>query len=141
MKTVTVSEVMRWEPCATYTLACVNNLFDGRKKLTAQDIAKLEIQSVDRLWALVEMMPDDRVRRLFADDCNKRVVEQGAEKFHPAPWPYFDVSDDVREIARCSVMAVVRSKATGPSQSKWYAARHVERAWQLAHAVKMIEES
>lgn len=69
MRTVTVDEVMSWGPCKSYDRARVKSLFAGRESLTAADIEALDIRLVDRLWVLIEMMPSDRERRLFAADC------------------------------------------------------------------------
>lgn len=66
MRTVTVDEIMSWNPCDDYDRPRVESLFAGRESLTVHDIDALGISASDRLWAFIGMMPDDRTRRLYA---------------------------------------------------------------------------
>lgn len=53
MKTVDIDQVMAWVPCRDYPLDRIEQLFDGRQALTAQNIADLPIPDSDKLWALL----------------------------------------------------------------------------------------
>jgi hypothetical protein len=69
MKSVTVDQVMEWNPCDDYTAERVTELFAGREALTAQDIAALDISHADRLWALLhnEFLTDQQIHLLACD--------------------------------------------------------------------------
>ena len=78
---VTVADVMKWQPCGwdgadngkNYTEARVCALFAGRKRLTALDVLALDIPVEDRLWAVLrEELIDACTLRLFGCDCAER---------------------------------------------------------------------
>jgi hypothetical protein len=50
---VTVGEVLAWGPCDTYTKPFLEDLWAGRKALTAVEIGQLKIPRGHRLWAVV----------------------------------------------------------------------------------------
>jgi len=57
--TVTVDDVMSWEPCKEYSRERVTALFAGRETITAFDVLDMDIPAEDRLWAVLreEMVP------------------------------------------------------------------------------------
>jgi hypothetical protein len=56
--TVTVDDVMSWEPCKEYSRERVTALFAGRETITAFDVLDMDIPAEDRLWAVLRMVPD-----------------------------------------------------------------------------------
>jgi hypothetical protein len=74
MKHVTVSDIMDARPCSDYPRSRVDKLWAGRESLTPREIAALEIQVQDRLWALIKCCLDGRQRRLFACECAERAL-------------------------------------------------------------------
>jgi hypothetical protein len=75
MKTVSVGDVLAWNPCRRYTKEVVEKLFAGREKLSALEILDLDILVEDRFWALLRNdFLSDRDLRLFAADCAEQVL-------------------------------------------------------------------
>lgn len=65
MKRYTVDDIMAFRPCDNYTRDRVEELWDGREALTAEEIAELDIPIMDRLWAM---------SRLGVDPTNRGVI-------------------------------------------------------------------
>lgn len=63
--TVTVDDVMSWEPCKEYSRERVTALFAGRKTITALDVLDMDIPAEDRLWAVLRMDVYHKVRALL----------------------------------------------------------------------------
>ena len=79
---ITVDMVMNWEPCIEYTEEKVKKLLDKGK--TPQEVAKLKIPVIDKIWALLhpEIMSDKKLHKLacrFAEDALKRERKAGRE--------------------------------------------------------------
>jgi hypothetical protein len=58
-RTVTVSDVRRWFPCRAYTEKHLEYLFAGRTRVGAKDIVKMRIPTLDKIWALSQMLTHD----------------------------------------------------------------------------------
>ena len=74
MTRYTVSHVMAANPCDEYSEGRVTSLWAGREALTSGEIAGLEIQIEDRLWAVIMVCMDARTQRLFGCDCAERAL-------------------------------------------------------------------
>ena len=74
MKTMTVEDIMKHEPC--YTRERIIELWAGREALSFADVAKLDIPDVDKIWAGVHFYMDDRQHRLFAVRCARRALSR-----------------------------------------------------------------
>jgi hypothetical protein len=55
MESVTIEQVIAWEPCGRYTLARIEKLFAGREQLTPDDIRALGVPKADIDWVLDRM--------------------------------------------------------------------------------------
>jgi hypothetical protein len=70
----TVEDIMREEPCSSYTLEYVRALWNGSETLSPAEIARLPIAVEDRIWALGRLLfrlsphRARRVARLIALD-------------------------------------------------------------------------
>jgi hypothetical protein len=64
---------MSWGSC--YPRLQLEELFDDRKVLTEDDIAKLRISTGDRLWVFIRMMSRSN-RRLFVCDCAEHYLRK-----------------------------------------------------------------
>jgi hypothetical protein len=69
VRTVTVDEVMAWGPCDSYPRERVEELWAGRRGLTALEILDLKVPGKDRLWAVLrnEFFTDAELRELACD--------------------------------------------------------------------------
>ena len=65
-KTVTLEQIIAWNPCAYYTRSRLIELLDGRKRISAAEIAILPILPQDRRWALLhpEFLTDVQMHEL-----------------------------------------------------------------------------
>ena len=83
MLTATISQVLSWEPCDTYTPERVTELFAGRETVTALDILAMDIPAADRLWAVCreELIPAATLHE-FACRCAEAALlrEREAER-------------------------------------------------------------
>ena len=164
MRTVTVDDVMSWEPCMLYTTERVTSLLAGRARVTALDICAMDIPAEDILWAVLrEDMIEDRVLHLFACWCAERALIAEREAGHepdPASWAAVEVkrrwvdgaaSDDELEFARAAVRAAARVAAWETVwATSWNAARAATRAaawdaaraaaWSIARAAALDEQ-
>jgi len=117
MKTMTVEDIMKHEPC--YARERVEKLWAGRESLSFSDVAKLNIQDGDKIWAGVYCYMDDRQRRLFAVRCARRALSRVE-------------SPDPRSVAACDVAERFANgeasdeeldAASDAARSAWSAAR------------------
>jgi len=83
MKTATINDVMNWGPCQPdeenegYPRQRVINLFDGRERLSALDMLRLDIPAEDRMWAVLrEDLIDARALHLLACDFAERAMSR-----------------------------------------------------------------
>ena len=75
MRSVTVDDVMSWEPCGPYTTERVTSLFAGRARVTALDVCAMDIPVKDILWAVLRKnMVEERVLHLFACWCAEQAL-------------------------------------------------------------------
>ena len=84
MKSVTIDQVMAWEPCSDYPRKLVEELAAGRTEITAPEIVSLEIPAEDRLWMLLhnEFLTDAQMYELacrFAEAALKKERDAGSE--------------------------------------------------------------
>ena len=70
---ITVGDIMDLRPCKEYSRERVAELWGGADALTLTQICDLDIPTMDRIWALCQLLPD-REARLFACDCAARAL-------------------------------------------------------------------
>jgi hypothetical protein len=158
MKSVTVNDVMSWEPCYIEDFGedkarmMITDLFAGRETLTVIDMLRLDIPAQDRLWAVLrEDCVDDRTLRLFACDCAERVLPLYEAEYPDDDRPrkaietarrYADgqATEDELAAARAAARAadlvadlVAAGAAAGAADSA------AEREWQVNHLIEMLE--
>ena len=75
MKSVTIDDVMAWEPCNGYTRERVTELFAGRESVTALDILDMDIPHYDRVDAVLRStLIDSKTLRALACDFAEHVL-------------------------------------------------------------------
>jgi len=144
MRSVTVADVMSWPPCVDYDESRVRELFGGRESLTALDILDLDVDAVDRLWAVLRgKLIDPRTLRRFAVVCAWRaLVRERAAGREPDPrsWRAVEVArryadgeatDEERAVATALAAA---ARAAWAASSAWAAAAAARAAWAAASA-------
>jgi hypothetical protein len=73
MLTVTMDQVLSWEPC--YSREQIGTLFAGRERITALDVLSMDIPVEDHLWAVLrEELISPRTLRLFAVWCARQAL-------------------------------------------------------------------
>jgi len=154
MKTMTVEDIMKHEPC--YTRERIIELWAGRESLSFSDVAKLDIPGVDKVWAGVYCYMDDRQRRLFAVQCARRALSR-VESPDPRSVAACDVaerfangeasieeldaaSDAARSDARSASCAAWTAAWSAASAAAWSAAWSAASAAERAQQVVDIEE-
>ena len=128
MRSVTVDDVMSWEPCGPYTRERVTSLFAGRDRVTALDVCAMDIPTEDILWAVLrEDMVEERVLHLFACWCAEQALQverKDGREPDPASWVAVEVkrrwvdgmaSDDELAVARADAWAT----AGGAARATW----------------------
>jgi hypothetical protein len=131
MKSWSVDDIMNLRPCVDYTKEVVGKLFAGRERLTASEIAAVNIPAKDRVWVLIKLLDDDRARRLFACDCAERVLARV-----PSPdGRGISAVATAREFAngRASVEIMLHSARCAAYAAA--AAAAAERQWQVERLV------
>ena len=147
MSTVTIDDVMSWNPCDEYDRARVTRLFRGRGRLGALDILRLSIPAEDKLWAVLreELIHApvlhefacqfaeralDRVERDggVADPCSRAAIETKRR------WLRGEASDEELSAARNAAREAAWSAAREAAWSAAWSARNAAReaAWQTA---------
>lgn len=157
MKSVTIEQVIAWEPCGlhddddgkNYTPDRIDRLFAGREALAARDITALDIPVEDKLWALLqpEFLTDhqmhelacdfaETVLHLCGDDQRPRLAVQAKRA-----WLRGEISDDELDAARTAAYAAsAAARTTGAGAAAWAAARATGAgaaayaAWSAAYA-------
>lgn len=75
MKSVTIDDVMAWEPCSPYDRERVTELFAGREAVTALDILDMDILHGDRVQAgLRWYLIDEKTLRSLGYDFAEHVL-------------------------------------------------------------------
>jgi|GEM_PF-1096268 len=83
-KTVTLDEIMAWDPCEEYPRERVAKLMGGKQSVTALEMLKWRIPAKDRLWGVLrnDFFTDAQLWELacqFAEDALKRERKAGRE--------------------------------------------------------------
>lgn len=168
MKTVTVNDVMSWNPCEEYTEDIITELFDGRETMTALDALDLKIPIKDILWVALmgELIPAEILHE-FGCRCADRalsLIENPDKRSLDAviakrKWLKGEITDEKLSVAR-SAARVAAWSATRATYAARVAARvaardatrsvagpevmHVtselENKWQVAELKKMLKE-
>jgi len=82
MRTVTIDEVLSWNPCEEYTKEILQKLAGRKRKMSGLQILALKIPAQDRFWAILKHgFLSDRDLRLFACDCAEHVLHFFEKKF------------------------------------------------------------
>ena len=150
MNTVTIDDVMAWNPCEQYNRTRITRLFRGREQLGVLDILALRIPADDRFWAVLheELIPApvlhefgcqfaeralDRVERDggVVDPCSRAAIETKRR------WLRGEASDEELYTAWDGARNAAREPAWNAAWSAawsaaWFAARDAERRAQLA---------
>jgi len=63
MNTFTVQDIVKESPCTDYPVHYLNELWNGKKSLTAREIFNLDIPVHDREWALVRLLNPEIVAK------------------------------------------------------------------------------
>lgn len=141
MKAVTVDQAMAWEPCGhdgeegghNYTRRRVEELFAGRGRLMAEEIATLAIPAEDRLWALLhpEFLTEQQIH-LLACDFAEQVVHLCGDDPRPRAaieakrqWVRREISDQELAAAR---------------DASWAAAWATAVDWQINRILRYIQD-
>lgn len=143
--TVTIAQVIAWEPCGlngkddgcNYTPARIRQLFAGRDTLTAGDIANLDISTEDKLWAILrsEFLTSTQLHSL-ACDFAEHVIHLCGDGPYPArviaakrAWLCGEINDEELIAAGAAAGAAAEAAA-------WSA----EKQWQLQHILSLALE-
>ena len=73
MLSVTVEQVLLWEPCEEYTRKRIEELFAGRETVNVDDVLEMDIPDVDTLWAVLR---EDLVPAKTLHEYACRIAEQ-----------------------------------------------------------------
>ena len=148
MNTVTIDDVMAWNPCEQYNRTRITRLFRGRECIGVLDILAMRIPAEDRLWAVLheELIPApvmhefacqfaeralDRVERDggVVDPCSRAAIETKRR------WLRGEASDEELSAARNAAREAAWNAAR---EAAWSAAREAAReaarnaAWNAA---------
>ena len=148
MKSVTIEQVIAWQPCGydddddgeNYTPQRIEMLFDGRESLTARDIAALDIPKRDVIWALLHKeFVTERQMHILACDFAESIVHLCGDDPRPRAaidakraWMRGDISDAelaaAWAAARAAASAAARAAASvaaraASSATDWATAR------------------
>lgn len=143
--TVTVDDVMSWEPCKEYSRERVTALFAGRETITAFDVLDMDIPAEDRLWAVLRMVPDPilhefacriaeavlmRERRAGREPDLRNWAAIGAKR----KWLRGEIDGKELYAAREAAQDAAREAAQDAAWAAWYAAMNDARyaAWHAA---------
>ena len=139
MKTVTIDEVLSWNPCEEYTKERLRKLAGRRKKMSGLQILALKIPVADRLWAILwHGFLSNKDLRLFACDCAEHVLGIFEKKYPEDKRP-----QECIETARRFAYGLATEKerdaardAAGDAagDAAWDAARAAGDAWAAAGA-------
>ena len=77
MRKITVDDIMALRPCGEYPRERVEWLLGGRDYLSLIDILGLDIDSGDRIWSTLRLIPVDLAVE-FAEDCSLRAASYDA---------------------------------------------------------------
>lgn len=125
---ITIDQVMAWNPCSPYDREHVTKLFAGQEKMTAAEIAALDIPSEDRLWALLhtELVGERKLHEL-ACEFAERVVHLCGDDPRPRAaievkrsWLRGEASDEELAEAIATAMAAAKNAArVADSDATW----------------------
>ena len=130
MSTVTVDEVMSWEPCKEYPRERVTALFADRETITALDVLEMDIPAEDRLWAVLreEMVPAPILHE-FACRCAEAALMQerkAGREPDPRSWAAIEAK---RKWMRGEIDD---NELRAARDTAWDAAQDVAGAWDTA---------
>ena len=123
-KSVTIKQVLDWTPCNRYTEEVIAELFIGRKSLTMQDIAELDIPTEDKVWALLH-------EEFFTE-----------RQLHELACAFAERTGEAARVAWAAAWAarVVGEAAWTAGVAAGVAAEEAEREWQLEYILKTESE-
>jgi len=87
MSTVTVKQIMSWNPCAEYTQAKIKKLFAGRQALSVLDVLELDIPDADKLWVVLreELVPANMLHELTCRCAERSLMRERKAGREPDP--------------------------------------------------------
>jgi hypothetical protein len=138
MRSVTVNQVLSWEPCEEYTRERLEELFAGRETVNVNDVLKMDISDTDKLWAALR---EDFISAETLHEFACRVAENALLKERKAGrepdariWKALEVKRKwLKGEATDSELAAAREAARAAAwAAAWAAAR--EAAWEAAWA-------
>ena len=122
MRMITVDDIMDLRPCEEYSRERVAELWGDADALTLTQICDLDIPTMDRIWAMCQLLPD-REARLFACDCAARALSLVDN-------PDFRSMEAVTVARRYSNGEATEAELVSAEAGAWTAA--VEAAWKTA---------
>jgi len=143
MRTVTIDEVLSWDPCDIYSREALKKLAGRRKKMSGLQILALKIPVADRFWAILRHgFLSDKDLRLFACDCAEHVLHFFEKKFPVDKRPRECIATARRfalDKATVEEMDAARDAARDAWDAAWNAVRAAARdaardAWDAARA-------
>ena len=82
MRTVTIDEVLSWNPCDIYTREALQKLAGRKLKMSGLQILALKIPVADQFWAILKHgFLSEKDLRLFACDCAEHTLHFFEEKY------------------------------------------------------------
>ena len=144
MRTVTIDEVLSWNPCEEYTKEILQKLAGRKRKMSGLQILALKIPAQDRFWAILKHgFLSDRDLRLFACDCAEHVLHFFEKKFPVDKRPRECIEVARRFVmgeATADEMAAAGAAARDAAWDAGNAAGVKEQAWQVKRLKKYLEE-
>ena len=154
MKSVTIDQILAWEPCLAYPRDRIEELAAGRTEITAPEIAALDIPAEDRLWMLLhnEFLTDAQMHELacqFAEAALTKEREAGQEPDARSwaaieakrKWLRGEITDDEWAAAWYAAMDAAMDARYAAWYAAWYVAMDAARAEQLAMTLAMIDQA
>ena len=156
---ITIEDLKKWGVC--YDHDKIDKLAKGRKSITYQEVANLDIPGYDKVWVLIHAMPDTQ-KHVFACDCAEHIID--AKKRPKAAelirikrlWVVGKATDEELEEARAAHRAADNAANDAAYDASYHAAydaandaaywaahsaadRAAEREWQVGRAVEILE--
>jgi hypothetical protein len=132
---ITVDMIMEYGPCREYPRSRVEELWEGRDSLSAEEMRALPIPTRDLMWAWLHLLAQGgqvktvvRLAKTFAERAKQSAVEAWAAKAEAA-W--------AEEAARASAEEAAREARAEASEAAAARARAAElAAWTAARAAR-----
>jgi hypothetical protein len=142
MRSVTVDQVLSWEPCEDYTRERIEELFAGKEAVNVHDVLAMDISDSDKLWAALreEFIPAETLHEFACRVAENALLKERKAGREPdaRSWKALEVKRKwLKGEATDSELAAAREAAWAAWAAAW-AAREVAReaAWAAAWAAR-----